>query len=337
MNYVITNDSEGTHVQLFFNGQTHFFSGSGGKLDELITALISGADEETIEDILRLNDTLDRFLERLTERVSYSPATETVYFDGDPVDNVIANAIIERYNRGFDDIEPILNFYEKLMQNPSADSRRELYSYLNKHGLTLTENGNFLAYKGLRSDFTSINAGKGIVNGEFIASGHLDNTPGNVVEFPRSEVDDNRDNTCSVGLHGGSYGYARDFAQGRLVLVEINPRDVVSVPSDHNEAKLRTCRYVVRQEVSARLESQFYTDDIEPEVEATDELRQAFIEELVDATVNYTDKGRVADTYVDMAVALGYTAIDPQYYYAQVFDNAHTAQAVYRYHVLRLS
>jgi hypothetical protein len=39
--------------------------------------------------------------------------------------------------------------------------------------------------------------------------------------------------------------YLNHFGGARTVIVKVNPRDVVSIPSDYNGAKGRTCRYEV--------------------------------------------------------------------------------------------
>jgi hypothetical protein len=59
-------------------------------------------------------------------------------------------------------------------------------------------------------------------------------------------------NGCSVGLHVGTYDYASNFTLNVLE-VHVNPRDVVSVPTDSNWAKVRCCRYVVIKEVERTL------------------------------------------------------------------------------------
>jgi hypothetical protein len=78
----------------------------------------------------------------------------------------------------------------------------------------------------------------------------MDNSIGMIVEMERNEVDDNRDNTCSSGLHFCSESYLKSFGGARTVIVKINPRDVVSIPSDYNDAKGRACRYEVIGEVN---------------------------------------------------------------------------------------
>jgi hypothetical protein len=103
-----------------------------------------------------------------------------------------------------------------------------------------------LAYKKVRDDYLDIH------------SGTMDNSVGQIVEMERNEVDDDKDRTCSAGLHFCSKDYLPHFGSGdgnRVVILKINPRDVVSIPSDYNNAKGRACRYEVidEMEVSADL------------------------------------------------------------------------------------
>ena len=82
------------------------------------------------------------------------------------------------------------------------------------------------------------------------------------MEFSRSKVVANSSIGCAVGLHAGTHEYASGFAQGKLVLVKINPRDVVSVPTDCDAQKLRVCRYEVLEEVQEKVDRVLW--DIEP-------------------------------------------------------------------------
>jgi hypothetical protein len=77
----------------------------------------------------------------------------------------------------------------------------------------------------------------------------MDNSVGKIVEMERNEVDDNKDNTCSSGLHFCSESYLKSFGGSRTVIVKINPRDVVSIPTEYDNAKGRACRYEVVGEV----------------------------------------------------------------------------------------
>lgn len=172
-----------------------------------------------------------------------------------------------------DPIEPMLKFLENLMLNPSYQSRKELYGFLEKYQMPITPDGRFYAYKWVREDFRDAH------------SGTFDNTPGKIVSMPRSEVDDNRDRTCSSGLHVCSRGYSR-FSQ-LLLLVAVNPKDVVSIPSDYQDSKMRVCEYEVITQVPTNdyinnFEDQSVLDDEdeeefndEDEVDMTDEEKEA--------------------------------------------------------------
>jgi len=92
----------------------------------------------------------------------------------------------------------------------------------------------------------------------------------------RNKVDDDKNIGCSYGFHAGTLEYATGFAcsNDKLVLVEIDPADVVSIPTDCNFQKLRTCRYKVVAEYERPLEEQVYQsrfstehdDDVDEEV-----------------------------------------------------------------------
>lgn len=144
----------------------------------------------------------------------------------------------------------LINFTEALYENMNDWVRKQLYAWLNyqiQNGrLTITTEGKFLGYKGLTmkgDDVVSIHSGPGIVNGKSYV-GQLNNNPGNVVEISRDYVDSDPTVLCSTGLHVGSYDYAKSFGSV-VALVEVDPRDVVSVPYDYEGQKLRACKYKV--------------------------------------------------------------------------------------------
>lgn len=167
--------------------------------------------------------------------------------------------------------EPILRFIENLYANPSQRAVTELYTFLEHKNMPTTPEGNFLAYKGLQPNFYSITSGKlTLLQGKTDKAGHIFNGIGETIECVRNQVDDNKDIGCSRGIHAGSLEYATSFAGGgKVVIVEINPKDVVSIPTDCNCQKLRTCKYKVVGEYVAPLNDTFnnqYSDvDTTPE------------------------------------------------------------------------
>ena len=161
---------------------------------------------------------------------------ETVFWKDKPMHNSLTVRMIAMLQDEFP-IEPMVNFMENLMSNPSKQAVTELYGFLEENNLPITPDGCFLAYKKVRDDYKDCH------------SGTMDNSVGRIVTMERNEVDDNRDNTCSTGLHFCSESYLAHFSGSRTVIVKINPRDVVSIPSDYNNAKGRACRYEVVGEV----------------------------------------------------------------------------------------
>lgn len=164
-----------------------------------------------------------------------------MFWKGQPFHNALATRMVQMLTDGFD-IDPMVNFMNNLMRNPSKRAVDELYGFLENNSLPITPDGCFLAYKRVRGDYKDCHTGT------------MDNSVGRVVEMERNMVDDNRDNTCSAGLHFCSHSYLSSFTGERTVIVKIDPADVVSIPSDYNNAKGRTCRYEVIGEVARDVE-----------------------------------------------------------------------------------
>jgi hypothetical protein len=137
---------------------------------------------------------------------------------------------------------------ENVMANPQVESREQFYRWIDNHDFPIDDNGNIVAFKGVRKDgkggYTSISSGTAFVNG-VENNGYIPNALGDIVTMPRSEVEFNPRVACHKGLHAGTWKYAKDFSQGAVMHVRINPRDVVSVPNDSSSQKVRVCRYEV--------------------------------------------------------------------------------------------
>jgi hypothetical protein len=142
-----------------------------------------------------------------------------VYFRGETVHNSLTDRILSMIRDGFE-FKPMLKFLENLMENPSYRAVQELYTFLEHKGLPITEDGCFLGYKAVTSEWLDKHT-RTILN-----------TIGTVLSVPRRTVDDNWRQECSSGFHVGSLEYVRGFAgQGdHILIVKVNPADVVAVP-----------------------------------------------------------------------------------------------------------
>jgi hypothetical protein len=167
-----------------------------------------------------------------------------VRFGNEPVTGYLAEKMVRFFNDGLP-VVAYCKFLENLYNNPSRTALNELFLFLEAADLPVTDDGYFIAYKAIRNDWRDCH------------SGRFDNSPGTTHVMPRNQVDDNRDRTCSYGFHAAAYQYARNFMpdDGRLVAVKINPADVVSVPSDYDNQKLRTCSYTVLYEIPGALDT----------------------------------------------------------------------------------
>jgi hypothetical protein len=155
---------------------------------------------------------------------------------------------------GAKDSAPIVNFITRLQANPSANSVAELYTFLGYKSLPTTPEGLCLGYKGVQDDYWSStgNADTIVVQGKTNERHQILNEVGSTIEVARRCVDDNRDNHCSFGLHVGSYDYANNWAgeSGKLLVVEFDPADAVSVPTDCDFQKLRVSKYRVVSDIT---------------------------------------------------------------------------------------
>lgn len=182
-----------------------------------------------------------------------------VFFNGEPIHNYLSDKILSFMEKGLPH-ESLIKFLERLMANPSRRAVNELYAFLSHKNLPVTDAGTFLAYKSVRSDYTDHH------------SGNFNNSIGNTLEMTRKNVCDDHNQGCSVGFHAGSLEYASSFggADSILLIVEIDPADVVSVPSDCNCQKLRTCKYTVVAKYDGPL-PEHYTKDAQSAYDPQDD------------------------------------------------------------------
>ena len=180
---------------------------------------------------------------------------DEVCYEGQPIHNSIAVKVREFMVEGLP-FDSLLRFLERVNLNPSFTARNELFDFLQHKNLPITQDGCFLAYKAVRSDFKDK------------YTGTITNSLNTVVEIPRNTCDDNRLRECSEGLHAGAldyvYQYGNQSTNDRILLVKVDPADVVAVPKDYNFQKLRTCRYEVISEFDGALERPLYTPKAEP-------------------------------------------------------------------------
>ena len=247
--YIISKMGDKQSVTVVSPGEVLITDSDNPNWDELIDRILS-EDFDGIADLFSLEAKAAEAFEYLSDRVAVRGGE--VYFDSEPVSGPLADHLLQVLRADFD-VAPLVKFWENLASNPTEHSRENLFRWLKASAFTIDNDGYIVGYKGVRDDLTSIHAGPGIVNG-VEANGNLDNSVGNVLEMERGKVEHNPAVACSVGLHVGTWKYASEFGPV-VVQVRVNPRDVVSVPTDAADAKMRVRRYVVDSIATAKVDS----------------------------------------------------------------------------------
>ena len=246
--YILTQNS----LTVTMNGKVHAINSSHPGWKAAIAAL-KKKDDQALQEAL---DTKKAFAKYTGNKVEVRNGV--LYFDNAPIHSVLADRIVSFMQNGLPH-DALVAFLGRLLANPSRRAVQELYTFLEHKHLPITDKGTFLAYKSVRNDWRDHH------------SGTFDNHVGNTLSMRRNDVDDNADHHCSYGFHAGSLSYASSFHRhGRLLIVEIDPADVVSIPKDCNCQKLRTCRYVVVSEFTGPLPTDYQKPESESEAEDTD-------------------------------------------------------------------
>jgi hypothetical protein len=208
------------------------------KFPEIVLAL----KKDDVAQVQALIDPIRAFCAQQNGRMSVDDGA--LIFDGEELHSVLRDKITEMIARN-EDPSKFLRFMENLKQNPDQRAVNELYGFIENNALPITDDGYMLAYKTVRKDFYD----------------HYSQTvlyePGAIASMPREDVCSDPEQTCSEGLHVCTVGYlANGFFGGdsrsRLVLVKVHPRDVVCVPNDYRNSKLRCCQMTVLAEFRVR-------------------------------------------------------------------------------------
>jgi hypothetical protein len=190
--------------------------------------------DQDLAGLIELVKPIEAVREYLSQNERVEIIGNSVFLDGEVVDNYMGGRILQHFRDG-NPVEPIINFMINVNANPSRRAQTELLQFLEYGDLPITPAGNFLAYKkvGRGDDYLDC------------YSRTIDNSIGEVVSMPRNAVQDDPSITCSYGLHFCSLEYVRAFGGSHLMVLEIDPKDVVSIPSDYNNTKGRCCKYTV--------------------------------------------------------------------------------------------
>lgn len=206
--------------------------------DDVVALVNAGEEDKWLLDLFERAATKIKAVTKLTPNMEYSGGV--VLYKGDTLANYAVDKLIAIIEAGQNTV-PLSRFLDNLLGNPSKRVVDDLYRFLEKGRIPITEDGHFLAYKKVRADYKDIHSGRFV------------NTVGAKFEMPRNQVDEDASRTCSTGFHVCSYDYLPQFGSSegnRVVVCKINPADVVAIPADYNDTKMRVYKYEVISEVT---------------------------------------------------------------------------------------
>lgn len=172
-----------------------------------------------------------------------------VLLDGEAVNGKIVNRLVNLLlEENLDQLDALAKFLDNLDENPDHNIVSRVFDFMQANDIRIDKDGNMLCYKRVV-----------MVDGKHMDTytKTIDNSPGQIVTMKRNKVNRNDNETCSHGLHVASYSYMNSYSGDRILICKVNPRDVVSIPTDYNNAKMRVCRYEVLKDVT-----EIHTDDI---------------------------------------------------------------------------
>ncbi len=257
----------GNAITIIVDGQTHMFN----EHHYQYKAIMDAVKASNWEKVKTITDPSNTVMDEAYPHVTISGSQ--VKWHGEPLHSSIGNRIIWMLGEGFD-LKPMVAFIDNLKRNPSKTAVEELYLFLEQNTLPITEDGHFIAYKMVKDDYTDVYTGtvlnkpaaawteeeKATLTKKPLSCGKDDSVyihvrRGNVIHsMRRNRVDDNRHNTCSDGLHFCSAGYLGKYSGERIVILKINPKNVVSIPPDYNNSKGRCCEYQVIDEINKTID-----------------------------------------------------------------------------------
>jgi hypothetical protein len=203
-------------------------------LFQKVLALVKAKDDDGLYALLtEKEEKVKHYVEH-----GFSVKNGIVFINDEALPRVLGERLV-RYTEEELPCQNLLAFWNNLKDNPSNDSKRDLFEFVEANFITLTTDGYMILYKRISEDHKDLFTGK------------IDNSVGQIVKVPRSEVNPDRNQTCSYGLHVCAWSYLENgpgvygTQSYPVVEVKVNPAHVVAVPTDYKNAKMRVEQYEV--------------------------------------------------------------------------------------------
>lgn len=224
--YVITGDS----IMLTLGNDVEIVDASHQNYKAIKQAIVA-EDYKTAYDLMNISKAITKFTQG-----AISVRDGELYYGEMRLRSSLVTRILDMMAQGDEGFKSLVNFLERLLKNPSKSSVEQLWGFISHLDVDIDADGYIIGWKKVRAKKDGLFDSR---------TGKVPNDIGNIVEMPRHMVDDNRDVTCSQGLHVGAWDYVTSFSGDTILKVKVDPADVVAVPTDYNDMKMRAAKYTV--------------------------------------------------------------------------------------------
>jgi hypothetical protein len=175
-----------TTLSVIVKGKTYTVNKEDAKYAEVLALALNNEEEE----LYRLLNVTSVIAEDLGIEITNGLVT----YNGENLPKALNRMIIAMHEQRLTNIQPLINFWNKLKLNPSYRPLNFLSDFIEANNVVINENGNLILYKIVartKDPDVFVDLYSRSFKHEF----------GVPVSMPRNKVDDNIDNTCSKGLN----------------------------------------------------------------------------------------------------------------------------------------
>lgn len=224
MTHLITNNS----VTVFSNNFPYTADKTHPKFTQIVNKLRAGtflsSDLSLFDLSIEIPTTIGNLVVSKNGVEFFNPNTNTKT----PIHGTIADRILENWQNGFE-ITGLANFLGKLLQNPYKVVIDNLYNYLEKYKLAISEDGDIVGIKAIHPNYTSIFK----PSFRYCFSGTISEL--------LSELETNPLASTGRGLYFGFEQFVFGFGRpdSLVIAVKVNPAHIIGIPEDSGYQKMR--------------------------------------------------------------------------------------------------
>lgn len=213
-------------------GQNHFAANDHPNFEQIVKLLRKSEYSVALKlfDIKKIIETQSKgkFLIRDNE----------VLYNGTPVHNTVTERILE-CSRNNGDVKPLVNFLERLLNNPHKVIFDNLYKYLENYKLPIDQDGYVYGIKAVRPDLKS----KWSSSVQYVI-GETYSEPRQFCRQPGTEGQQN-DIYCGPGLWFGWTTFVLNYGSptDHVILVKVDPKNIIATPNLARFQKIACCEF----------------------------------------------------------------------------------------------